>query len=172
MAIRLFKGDSDKGNRPGKEDYYMSIARQIAQRSTCLKKRYGAIIVKDDNIIAAGYIGSARGTPNCSDIGSCAQDKGKGSFDSCRGVHAELNTIINAARAGASVLGGIMYLWGENFKESKPLFGKPCKVCRRVLVNAGISEVVVPSEKGLKRYRVEFWVKESKKSPFAEVYEK
>jgi dCMP deaminase len=172
MAIRLFKGGENKSRRPEKDDYYMSIARQISQRSTCLGKRYGAIIVKDDNIVAAGYVGSARGTPNCIDIGGCAQEKGKGSVDSCRGVHAELNTIINAARAGASVLGGIMYLWGEHVKDDKPIFGKPCKVCRRVLVNAGVSEVVVPSDRGLKRYRVEFWVKESKKSPFAEMYEK
>jgi dCMP deaminase len=169
MAFKLLNND-DREKRPDKDEYYLSIAKQISQRSTCSKKRFGAIIVKEDNIIAAGYMGSPRGTPNCIDLGKCAQEKEKKIYvDNCRGVHAELNAIINAARAGTSVLNGTMYLYGEDAASSKILLGKPCKSCRKVIVNAGISEVIVPGEKGLRRYRTEFWVKEQKKDPFIDV---
>lgn len=169
MAFKLMNR-SDKEKRPDKEDYYLSIAKQISQRSTCAKKRFGAIIVKDDNIIAAGYMGSPRGTPNCIDLGKCAKEKDKKiQVDNCRGVHAELNAIINAARAGTSVLNGTMYLYGEDAITNKILLGKPCKSCRKVIVNAGINEVIVPGDRGLRRYRTEFWVKEQKKDPFVDV---
>lgn len=172
MAMTILKTKKED-KRPDKEEYYMSIAKQIAQRSTCLKRRYGAIIVKDDNIMAAGYMGSPRGTPNCIDLNKCSQDEVKRLEPYyCRAVHAELNAIINAARAGASVLNGTMYLYGEKIKDSKIVYGKPCKLCRRAIVNAGIIEVIVPGEKNFKRYRTEFWVKESKKDPFAELNEK
>ena len=169
MAFKLINKPR-KDRRPDKDEYYLSIAKQISQRSTCLKKKFGAIIVKEENIIAAGYMGSPRGTPNCIDIGKCAQEKDKKLLvDNCRGVHAELNAIINAARAGTSVLNGTMYLYGEGAILNKALFGKPCKSCRKVIVNAGIAEVIVPGEKGLRRYRTEFWVKEQKKDPFVDV---
>ena len=174
MALRLSKTNSkdSKTRRPEKEEYYMSIARQIAQRSTCIRRRYGAVIVREDNIIAAGYVGSPRGTPNCIDLGTCTQEKGNREDQStCRGVHAEINSIINAARAGTSVLGGVMYLYGED-KDGNVIYGKPCKLCRRVIVNAGIIEVVMPGEKAFKKYRAEYWVREAKKDPFADVLEK
>jgi dCMP deaminase len=174
MVLKLSKTRSrdPKTRRPEKEEYYMSIARQIAQRSTCIRRRYGAVIVKEDNIIAAGYLGSPRGTPNCIDLGTCIQEKGRrDDQSSCRGVHAEINAIINAARAGTSVLGGMMYLYGED-KDGNIIYGKPCKLCKRVIVNAGIIEVVMPGEKAFKKYRAEYWVKESQKDPFADALEK
>ncbi len=172
MAIKLLNHKKED-KRPDKEEYYMSIAKQIAQRSTCLKRKYGAIIVKEDNIVAAGYMGSARGTPNCIDLNKCSQNEvNKPEPYYCRAVHAELNAIINAARAGASILNGTMYLYGERIKDNKIVFGKPCKLCKRAIVNAGIIEVIVPGEKTFKRYRTEFWVKESKKDPFAELNER
>ena len=172
MALNILKRAGKNDNRPEKEEYYLSIAKQISQRSTCSKRRFGAIIVKEDNIIAAGYMGSARGTPNCVDLGKCAQDKVKRIDPTyCRAVHAELNAIINAARAGSSVLNGIMYLYAEDAKTNRVLYGKPCKLCRRAIVNAGISEVIVPGEKGLRRYRTEFWVKEQQKDPFIDIGE-
>ncbi len=169
MAFKLI-GKPEKDRRPDKDEYYLSIAKQISQRSTCSKRKFGAIIVKEDNIIAAGYMGSPRGTPNCIDLGKCAQEKEKKiQVDNCRGVHAELNAIINAARAGTSVLNGTMYLYGEDAQTNKAMLGKPCKTCRKVIVNAGINEVIVPGEKGLRRYRTEFWVKEQRKDPFVDV---
>jgi dCMP deaminase len=171
MAFLIGPDKSEK--RPDKQEYYLSIAKQIAQRSTCLKKRFGAIIVREDNIISAGYMGSPRGTPNCIDLKKCAQDHNKKiGVDACRGVHAELNAIINAARAGTSVLNATMYVYGENYKDGKPVIGKPCRACRRAIVNAGISEVMVPGDKGLRKYKTEFWVKDLKKDPFSDVHEK
>ncbi len=159
--------------RPEKQEYYMSIAKQIAQRSTCLKRKFGAIIVREDNIISAGYMGSPRGTPNCIDLKKCAQDYNKKvGVDACRGVHAELNAIINAARSGTSVLNSIMYVYGENYRDGRPIIGKPCRACRRAIVNAGIIEVIVPGEKGTRKYKTEFWVKDLKKDPFMDVDEK
>jgi dCMP deaminase len=169
MAFKLLV-NAKKDKRPEKDEYYLSIAKQISQRSTCSKRKYGAIIVKEDNIIAAGYMGSPRGTPNCVDLGKCAREKSeKINLNYCRGVHAELNAIINAARTGASVLGGIMYLYVEDIKTNCPIFGKPCKHCRKAIVNAGISEVIVPGAKGLRKYRTEFWVKEQNKYPFVDL---
>jgi dCMP deaminase len=173
MAFKILSRVNKNDRRPEKDEYYLSIAKQISQRSTCSKRRYGAIIVKEDNIIAAGYMGSPRGTPNCIDLGRCAQEKNKKLMvDNCRGVHAELNAIINAARAGTSVLGGIMYLYVDDAKNNKPILGKPCRHCRSAIVNAGIDEVIVPGEKGFRRYRTEFWVKEQKKDPFIDVGER
>jgi len=173
MALKISNARfrDPRTRRPEKEEYYMSIAKQIAQRSTCIRRRYGAVIVREDNIIAAGYIGSPRGTPNCIDLGKCTQEKGKSADQSfCRGVHAEINAIINAARAGTSVLGGVMYLYGED-KDGNVIYGKPCKLCRRVIVNAGITEIIMPGEKAFKKYRAEYWVRESQKDPFADALE-
>lgn len=170
MAFLTKPAKSEK--RPDKEEYYMSIAKQISQRSTCLKRRYGAIIVREDNIISAGYIGSPRGTPNCVDLNKCSQEHNKKiGIDACRGVHAELNAIINAARSGTSVLNSVMYVYGEN-GNGTIIIGKPCKACRRAIVNAGIIEVMVPGDKEIRKYKTEFWVKDLKKDPFADVHER
>ena len=110
---------------------------------------------------------------NCTDLNKCSQDEVKRLEPYyCRAVHAELNAIINAARAGASILNGTMYLYGENIPDNKVFIGKPCKLCRRAIVNAGITEVIVPGAKAFRKYRTEFWVKESKKDPFAELNER
>ncbi|MEA3344441.1 MAG: hypothetical protein U9Q16_02055, partial [Patescibacteria group bacterium] len=100
--------------RPSKEEYYLNIAKQIAQRSTCFRLRAGAIILKNDQIISTGYIGAPRGTKDCLERGECLRNKlniphGQ-RYEVCRSVHAEQNAIINAARAGVSLLNGDMYL--------------------------------------------------------------
>ncbi|UZE93760.1 MAG: dCMP deaminase family protein [Candidatus Pacearchaeota archaeon] len=160
--------------RPEKDIYYLGIARQIARRGTCLRRRIGAIIVKNDAVISSGYAGAPRGTPNCIDLKECVRDKlniKRGQrYELCRSVHAEANTIINAARTGANILGGMMYLFMEH-PDGTILYDKPCKMCRRMIINAGIKEVVVPWKGGIKRYEVKNWVKESRKDPFKEVRE-
>jgi dCMP deaminase len=161
-----------KKERPSKDIYYLSIARQIGRRSTCIRRKFGAIIVKDDAIISAGYAGAPRDTPNCTDLGMCRRhDLGIPSgerYDLCRGVHAEANVIINAARAGISLPNSTMYVFGEN-PDGTVAEPKPCTMCRRMIINSGIEEVIVPWQNTTKRYLVKNWIKEARKDPFKEV---
>lgn len=163
--------------RPEKDIYFMNIAREVSRRSTCLRRRFGAVIVKADVILSTGYVGAPRGTPNCIDLKKCARTELNISvgerYELCRSVHAEMNAIINAARSGVAIVDSKMYLYVENVKDNKVMVGKPCKLCRRMIVNAGIKEVVVISENNkLRRYAASYWVKESKKDPFKELKEK
>lgn len=154
--------------RPEKDTYYLSIAKQISRRSTCLRKRFGVIIVKDDVIMSSGYRGAPRGTPNCIDLKKCLREvlhvpSGQ-HYELCRGVHATTNAIVNAARAGISIVDATMYLFGENLDGSLA-DTKPCKMCRNLIINAGIAEVVVPWQGRAKHYLIKNWVKESIKNP-------
>jgi dCMP deaminase len=150
--------------RPSKIDYYLNIAREVAQRGTCLRRRFGAVIVREDQIISTGYVGAPRGTKNCTDIGKCPREEANippgERYELCRSVHAEQNAIINAARAGVSVLGGTMYVYGENVKDGQIVEGKPCKLCRRFIINAGLEKVIIKNKDGYKEYKVEDFVKE------------
>ena len=124
----------------------MNIARDIAQRSTCLRAIAGAIVVKNDAIISQGYSGSPRGEPNCNDMGVCERDRlciepGK-NYEICRSLHAEMNCIINAARNGVSVLDGDMYTYFERLDGQKKKHGSPCLICSRMIKNAGIKKVI------------------------------
>ena len=98
--------------RVSKENYYLDIAQTVAERSTCIRRKFGAIIVKDDNIIATGYNGAPRGRQNCSELGHCTRDKlgiPRGErYELCRSVHAEMNAVISAARA--DMLGATLYM--------------------------------------------------------------
>jgi dCMP deaminase len=152
--------------RPEKEDYYLNIARVVSQRSTCLKVLIGAIIVKEDQIIATGYVGAPRHTRSSLDHGFCLRQKlqipSGTQYELCRSVHAEQNAIINAARAGVSLLGGDMYIFGENRESGKILFAFPCFICKKMIINAGLNRVVV-SQPGGERYQifqVEEWARE------------
>ena len=137
--------------RPSKDEYYYNIAKTVSDRSTCLRRKYGAIIVKDDCIVASGYNGSYRGFINCSDKGVCRREELKiphgERYELCESVHAEMNAVINAARQGVSVLNGILYLYGYDYKEEKELSAKPCMMCNRVIRNAGIKEIRYKSSK-------------------------
>ncbi|MBN2330572.1 MAG: cytidine deaminase [Candidatus Aenigmarchaeota archaeon] len=148
--------------RPEKTEYYLNIAREVSLRSTCLRRRFGAVILKDDQIISTGYVGAPRGAPNCLDIGKCPREEAKipagERYELCRSVHAEANAIINAARAGVSVLGGTLYLYGENVKDGSIAEARPCKMCKRMIINAGIRQVVVKTPEGKKSYSIEEWV--------------
>ena len=121
--------------RISKKDYYLNIAKAVAQRSPCIKNKVGAIIVKDDCIVSTGYNGPARGEPHCE---ICFRiDKEHGSeYTICPAVHSEENCIINAARYGVSIKGGTLYMWSDKDKV------KPCYRCSRALKNAGIKEVI------------------------------
>ncbi len=132
--------------RVTKHNYYLDIAQTVAERSTCLRKMYGAIIVKNDSIISTGYNGAPRGRKNCSDLGVCMRDKlniPRGErYELCRSVHAEANAIIAAPRD--QMLGATLYMTCIN-----PINGEieggtcSCMMCKRMVINAGISTVVV-----------------------------
>jgi len=136
----------NKRYRVSKENWYMEIARIVAQRSTCLRAIAGAIIIKHDAIISTGYSGAPRGEPNCCDLGICERDKlgidpGK-NYEICRSVHAEANAILNAARNGVSVIDGDMYIYFERLDGQKKKHNEPCLMCNRMIKNAGIKNFI------------------------------
>ena len=132
-------------NRTSKELYYLSIAESVLSRSTCLRRKYGALIVRNDEIISTGYNGAPRGRRNCSDMNFCMRDHLKipsgERYELCRSVHAEANAIISAPRR--DMMGATLYLVGRNAKTGKFLEDTtPCSMCRRLIINSGISNVV------------------------------
>jgi dCMP deaminase len=151
--------------RPSKDRYYLDIAKEIAQRSTCFRARYGAIILRDDQIVATGYVGAPRGTKDCIERGYCLRDKLKiphgTKYEICRSVHAEQNAIINAGRAGVSLLNGTMYLYAENGKTGEAVDSIPCYICKKMIINAGIIRFVGNMNDGaIKSFNVQDWVGE------------
>ena len=128
--------------RPTKREYYLGIAEAVAKRSTCIRRQYGAVIVKDDAIVSTGYNGAARGEPNCCDVGSCWRDKHNiphgERYEMCRAVHAEQNAINNADRA--ALIGSTLYLVG--LENGQRIVAKPCLMCERSIKNARIAEVI------------------------------
>lgn len=137
-------------NRVSKHNYYLDIAQTVAERSTCMRKMYGAIIVKNDSIISTGYNGAPRGRKNCSDIGLCMRDKlgiPRGErYELCRSVHAEANAIIAAPRE--QMLGATIYMVCVNAKTGELEPGtSSCMMCKRQVINAGIAQVVVRDTK-------------------------
>lgn len=148
--------------RLNKDEYYLEIAKAVSKRSTCLRRKFGAVIVKEDVIVSTGYNGSARGVVNCDEVG-CLKDKVNApeysGYEFCIGVHAEENAIINAARHGASVLGGTLYLYGEYTKTGELTEARPCERCRRAIINSGIKEVVIRKADGsIKKINVKKWI--------------
>lgn len=130
--------------RIDKENYYLDIAQTVAERDTCLRRNQGAIIVAHDAIISTGYAGAPRGRANCSDLGHCTREKmgipSGERYELCRSVHAEANAIIAASRE--SMLGATMYLVRRDAKTNKLIPASPCPMCRRMIINAGISRVI------------------------------
>lgn len=129
--------------RPSKDEYYIGIAEKVLERSTCLRRRYGAVLVKNDEIISTGYNGSARGETNCCDAGYCEREKQhipKGErYELCVAIHAEDNAITHAGRHKA--LGSTLYIVG---KETDGSYANPnpCMMCRRKIINAGVKRVI------------------------------
>ena len=151
--------------RPTKNESYLNIAEELALRSTCLRRNFGAVIVKEDEVIATGYGGAPRKTVNCNKIGYCYRDrmgaKRGEHYELCRAVHAEQNAIIQARRL--DMLGSTLYLIGLDAKTKKRLSdAEPCRICKRAIVNAGIRKVIVGADEGKKRTLwVKKWVRES-----------
>ena len=127
--------------RPDKNEYYLGIAAAVSRRSTCIRRQYGAVIVNNDEIISTGYNGAPRGMPNCCDTGICNREGCKhndGNYDNCCSVHAEMNAMLSASRN--EMLGGTLYLAG--FENGQAIAAEPCPICKRLIINAGIKEVI------------------------------
>lgn len=122
--------------RPSWDEYFMQMAELTAQRSTCLRRKVGAVIVKDKHIIATGYNGAPRGLRHCGDLGGCLRQKlGVPSgqrHELCRALHAEQNAIIQAATLGQSIENASIYITHQ-----------PCVICAKMIINAGINRIVV-----------------------------
>ncbi len=132
--------------RLSKTNYYLDIAQAVASRGTCLRKKYGAIIVKNDSILSTGYNGAPRGRKNCCDLGYCQRDElniPRGErYELCRSVHAEANAIISASRE--DMIGATLYLVGLDAKTDELVPGiNSCMMCKRMVINAGISKIIV-----------------------------
>ena len=148
--------------RTGKENYYLDIADAVCQRSTCLRRNYGAIIVRNDEIISTGYNGAPRGRCNCTDLGRCTREELRipsgERYELCRSVHAEANAIISAARR--DMIDATLYLTGRDAKTGELLTDTTsCAMCRRMIINAGIRRVVARiGENGVRVTEVQDWI--------------
>jgi dCMP deaminase len=148
--------------RVSKEEYYLGIAREVARRGTCFRRALGALIVRDDQIISTGYVGAPRKTRDSVDHGFCLRDRlniphGQ-RYELCRSVHAEQNAIINAARAGVSLLGGDMYIYGSAPETGAAINAFPCFICKKMIINAGLVRVVCSTAAGVPAvFRIDDW---------------
>ena len=143
-------------NRPSWDEYFMQMAELTAQRSTCLRRKVGAVIVKDRHIIATGYNGAPRGMENCCDIGKCPRiernlHQGDG-YAMCRAIHAEANALLNCSRS--QTMGADLYLVGVNPKDNSIHKAKPCRLCARTIIQAGIRYVIMRTGEGEDDYVV------------------
>lgn len=132
--------------RKSKINYYLDIAEAVSKRSTCLRKHFGAIIVKDDSIVSTGYNGAPRGRKNCCDLNYCLRDELKiprgERYELCRSIHAEANAIIAASRD--EMIGSTMYMACIDGKTGELVSGtSSCAMCKRTVINAGISTLIV-----------------------------
>lgn len=150
--------------RRDKINYYLDLAEMVSQRSTCLRRHYGAVLVQNDEVISTGYSGAPRGRKNCTDLNYCVRQKmgvPRGErYELCRSVHAEANAIISSSRN--KMLGSTMYLvgiecdTGEYVKEASS-----CSMCKRLIINAGVKHVIIRDSK--EEYRivnVQRWIDE------------
>ena len=156
-------------NRISKENYYLDIAETVLERATCLRRVYGAIIVKNDEIISTGYNGAPRGRANCTDMGYCTREamqipRGQ-RYELCRSVHAEANAIISASRR--DMVGGDIYLVGRDAQTGELLKdATSCMMCRRMVINAGLERVIIRrTESEFEIVPVSEWVEEDDLAP-------
>ena len=136
--------------RIDKVNYYLDLAESTLERSTCLRRCFGAVLVKNDEIISTGYNGAPRGRKNCDDIGECVREKLKvprgERYELCRSVHAEQNAIISVERS--KMLGSTLYLCGKNASDGKYVENSsPCTLCKRMIINAGIKDIFIRDSK-------------------------
>jgi dCMP deaminase len=162
------KKENKKIKRPGWDRYWLGVAESISKRATCLRRKFGAVVVKDNKIIGTGYCGAPSGTPNCIDIGACLRQKynipsGK-NYNLCRSIHAEMNAIMHSDYEKTP--GSTLYLYGEDVKTKKIFPSEPCIWCKRFIINAKIKDVVIRTQDGHKKISVSTWAKEQNKDPF------
>ncbi len=132
--------------RTDKHNYYLDIAETVLERGTCLRRNFGAIIVRNDQIISTGYTGAPRGRKNCLDMGYCQREKmniPRGErYELCRSVHAEANAIISASRN--DMIGSVLYLVGRDMSTGQLVENaSSCSMCKRLIINAGIDKVII-----------------------------
>lgn len=150
--------------RRDKVNYYLDLAEMVSQRSTCLRKHYGAVIVNNDEVVSTGYVGAPRGRRNCSDIGRCIREElhvPRGErYELCRSVHAEANAIISASRE--RMIGSSLYLTGVDARTGEYVENSSsCSMCKRMIINAGISRVYIRDTKNdFRVVEVEDWIRE------------
>ncbi len=148
--------------RRDKINYYLDIAEAVLERGTCLRRKFGAIIVKSDEIISTGYAGAPRGRKNCCDIGTCRRKElnvAPGErYELCRSVHAEANAIISASRN--SMIGSALFLACRDSESGELVSGTvPCSMCKRLILNAGIERVYVRDTKQeFREFLVSDWI--------------
>lgn len=136
--------------RTDKKNYYLDIAETVLERGTCLRRNFGAIIVKNDQIVSTGYVGAPRGRKNCIDLGVCVREQNnipRGErYELCRSVHAEANAIIHASRD--AMIGSTLYLVGKDAKTGEYVENaSACSMCKRMIINAGIKKVIIRNTK-------------------------
>lgn len=141
--------------RRDRVNYYLDIAESVTERSTCLRRKWGAVIVNNDEIISTGYNGAPRGRKNCNDLGYCLREKmnvPRGErYELCRSVHAEQNAIISAARK--DMLGATLYMVGKDAKTDEYVEkSNSCAMCKRVIINAGIKDIYIRDSKDKYRH--------------------
>jgi len=148
--------------RLDKHNYYLNIADAVSKRGTCLRRNYGAVIVNNDEIISTGYNGAPRGVENCCDSGECLRNKlgiprGQ-NYTVCKSVHGEQNAIISASRK--DMIGGYLYLSGRDKETGKYVENANCcSICKRMIINAGISKVFVrDNDKDYREINVSDWI--------------
>jgi dCMP deaminase len=150
--------------RRDKINYYLDLAEVVAQRSTCLRRRYGAVIVQNDEVISTGYVGAPRGRKNCTDMNFCIRSKmnvPRGErYELCRSVHAEANAIISSSRN--KMLGSTLYLVGIECDTGEYVENaNSCSMCKRMIINAGIAHVIIRDTKDDYRIiHVQKWIEE------------
>lgn len=140
--------------RIDKNNYYLDIAETVLERGTCLRRLFGAIIVKNDEVISTGYVGAPRGRKNCNDLKYCQREKlqiPRGErYEMCRSVHAEQNAIISASRK--DMIDATLYLVGKEVSNEYVKNAMPCMFCKRMIINAGIKNVIIRDTK--EEYRI------------------
>ena len=148
--------------RRDKVNYYLDLAEIVLQRCTCLRRHYGAVIVRNDEVISTGYVGAPRGRANCTDLGECIREKMQISrgerYELCRSVHAEANAIICASRN--EMLGSELFLVGKDVKTGEYVENaNSCAMCKRLIINAGIEKVYIRDDKmSYRQINVADWV--------------
>ena len=160
--------------RPDKDQYYLNIAKVVSTRSTCLKILMGAIIVKEDQIIATGYVGAPRNTQSSIEHNFCLREKlnirSGTQYELCRSVHAEQNAIINAARSGVRLLGGDIFIYGELGESKNVINAFPCFICKKMIINAGLNRVITSTadSNAFMIFSIKDWVDEWQKKDIIE----